>query len=585
MTITRRLAAILAADVAGYSRLMAADEVGTLEMLKACRREVFDPAIAEHTGRIVKTTGDGMLVEFASAVDAVTCAMAVQEVMTARGGSITFRIGINVGDIIIDGGDIFGDGVNVASRVENECKPGAVCLSSNAFEQIRNKTSFAFDDLGEKQLKNIDRPVRIYATRASMKEHVAPVAVVPEAASVQTPKLKLPSIVVLPLQNMSADPEQEYFADGLTENLTTDLSRIGTLFVVGRNTAFTYKGKAIDLKQVGRELGVRYALEGSVQSGGDKIRVNVQLIDTETGGHLWATRIDRDRSDLFKAQDEISRSVANSSERMVITAEFERVKREGIHSATADDFILRASAPDLWGSTQQRLGTRLWLFEQAMQLDPQNPVAWAGVALNRATRAFLGWSPDRADDMRAALAAAERALALVHGHPRVTYAKGHVAFAARDYATALEAYERASELNPSSHNFHQLAGMAKTALGRAEEALPLQDEAIRLSPRDMHLADIYVCKGWALWELERYTEALPILERSRAENVELTLTSAFLVSTHLRMGQRQKAEAEVKHARQYQANWTTKVVEASYPLCAKSLAALVDDLREAGLPE
>jgi adenylate cyclase len=584
VTTTRRLAAILAADVAGYSRLMAADEVGTLEALKSCLREVIDPAITTHRGRIVKTTGDGLLAEFASAVDAVTCAMAVQDTMASRGGDLTLRVGINVGDIIIDGDDIFGDGVNVAARVENECEPGAVCLSGNAFEQIRNKTSFAFDDLGEKQLKNIDRPVRIYATRASMKEHVAPVAVSSEAASARTPKLKLPSIVVLPLQNMSADPEQEYFADGLTENLTTDLSRIGSLFVVGRNTAFTYKGKAIDLKQVGRELGVRYALEGSVQRGGDKIRVNVQLIDTETGGHLWAARLDRDRSDLFKAQDEISRSVANSSERMVITAEFERIKREGIHNASADDLNLRASAPDLWGSTPQRNGTRLWLHEKAAQLDPQNHAAWAGVAIQRATRTFLGWSPDRADDLRAALAAAERALALVHGHPRVTFARGHVAFAAGDYATALEAYERASELNPSNHVFHQLAGMAKTALGRAEEALQLQDEAIRLSPRDMHLADIYVCKGWALWELERYAEALPVLERSRAENVELTFASAFLVSTHLRMGQRQKAEVEVKHALQYQANWTTTVVAASYPLCAESLAGLVDDLREAGLP-
>ena len=592
--VERRLAAVLAADVAGYSRLMGGDEEGTLARLKALRKALVDPTIAFHRGRIVKTTGDGMLVEFASAVDAARCGAEVQLGMAAQNADvpqdirIEFRIGIHVGDIIIDDNDIFGDGVNIAARIENECEPGGVYISDDTFRQVRNKVSIEFDDLGERSLKNIERPVRVYAARGNSTDAPPTAALSISGATHSRPQAlllpKKPSVVVLPLQNMSGDPEQEYFADGLTENLTTDLSRIGTLFVIGRNTAFTYKGKAIDLKQIGRELGVDYALEGSVQRGGDRIRVNVQLIDTQTGGHLWSTRVDRDRSDLFKAQDEISRSVANSLERVVIAAELERFKRQGGKNHNAQELILRASAPDLWGSTPERIASRVLLYEQAAQLEPENCMAWAGVAIHRATRMFLGWSPDRADDMRMALAASERALALIHGNARVTFAKGHVAFAAGDYATALETYEQASELNPSSHVFYQLAGMAKTALGRAEEAVELQDEAIRLSPRDLHIADIYACKGWALWELECYPEALLWLERSRAQNLQLTFASAFLASTYLRMGQQHKAEAVVRDALQTQPNWTTGIVEESYPLRPASLGALVRDLRKVGLP-
>jgi len=275
---------VLAADVAGYSRLMGADEIGTLAALKAHRSELIDPPSAEHNGRIVKTTGDGMLVEFASAVDAVTCAMIVQSKMTGRSGSskpkITWRIGINVGDIIIDDDDIFGDGVNVAARVENECEPGGVYLSASAFEQVRDKISFAFDDLGERPLKNIDRPVRLYAVR---QLGTAGAKSFGEAAAKPLALPDKPSIAVLPFQNMSGDPEQEYFADGMVEDIITALSRFRSLFVIARNSSFTYKGKAVDIKQVGRELGVRYVLEGSVRKTGARVRITEQLIDAATG--------------------------------------------------------------------------------------------------------------------------------------------------------------------------------------------------------------------------------------------------------------------------------------------------------------
>jgi len=323
MITTRRLAAILAADVAGYSRLMAADEVGTLEALKACRREVVDPAIAMHNGRIVKTTGDGMLVEFASAVDAVTCAVAVQTKMLDRGGSLEFRIGINVGDIIIDGDDIFGDGVNVAARVEGECKPGRVFLTEDAFRQVRAKTPFSFDDLGERPLKNIDRPIRIYDVRNS--ETASSIATVAFADSNRPlPLSDKPSISVLPFQNMSGDPEQEYFADGMVEDITTALSRFKSLFVIARNSSFTYKGKSIDVKLVGRELGVRYVLEGSVRKAGTRVRITGQLIEAETGAHLWADKFDGALKDVFDLQDEVTASVVGAIDSRIRDSEIQR---------------------------------------------------------------------------------------------------------------------------------------------------------------------------------------------------------------------------------------------------------------------
>jgi TolB-like protein/class 3 adenylate cyclase len=334
--VERRLAAVLAADVAGYSRLMGANEEGTLARLKAVRKALFDPAIASHRGRIVKTTGDGVLVEFASAVDAVRGAVEAQRAMAEQNARlpqdqrIEFRIGIHVGDIIFDENDIFGDGVNVAARVENECEPGGVYLSDDAFRQVRGKTSFVLEDIGEHALKNIEPAVRLYAVRNSADARPEPPVGSGKSSSLP-PALPLPnkpSIVVLPFQNMSGDQEQEYFADGLTENLTTDLSRFPGIFVIGRNTAFTFKGKTIDLKLVGRELGVRYVLEGSVQRGGDRIRVSVQLIDAQSGGHLWAERFDRERGDLFQVQDEISRRVAFSLTRQLSKAELERGQRE-----------------------------------------------------------------------------------------------------------------------------------------------------------------------------------------------------------------------------------------------------------------
>ncbi len=329
--VQRKLAAILAADVAGYSRLVGADEEGTLARIRALRRELIDPAIAAHRGRIVKLTGDGILIEFASVVDAVRCALEVQRGMVSRNRSvpadmrIEFRVGINLGDVVVEGDDLMGDGVNIAARLEGLAEPGGICVSEDAYRYLRGKVDADFVDMGEQRLKNIAQAVRVYAVPPASAQPTAPHTSVPEKSG--PPRL---SIVVLPFANIGGDPEQEYFVDGVTESLTTDLSRISGSFVIARNSAFSYKGKSPDVRQIGRELGVRYVLEGAVQRGGNRLRVNVQLIDAETGNHLWAERFDKPVADLFDMQDEIVARLASQLGTQLIAAEAHRAERAPI---------------------------------------------------------------------------------------------------------------------------------------------------------------------------------------------------------------------------------------------------------------
>jgi TolB-like protein len=339
--VQRRLSAILAADVAGYSRLMGADEEGTLERLKTHQRELVDPKIDEHRGRLVKTTGDGMLVEFASVVDALHCAVEIQRGMLDRNASvpvekrIEFRVGLNVGDIIIDGGDIFGDGVNVAARLEGFAEPGGICVSGRVQEDALGKIDIAFEDAGEQQLKNIARPLRIYRVRLG-----GAMATPPPAPALPDK----PSIAVLPFQNMSGDPEQDYFADGIVEEIITALSRMRWLFVIARNSSFTYKGRAVDIKQVGRELGVRYVLEGSVRRAANRVRITGQLIDAANGAHLWADRFEGSVKDIFELQDQVTASVVGAIAPKLELAEIERAKRKLTESLDAYDYYLRGTA-------------------------------------------------------------------------------------------------------------------------------------------------------------------------------------------------------------------------------------------------
>ena len=491
--VERRLAAVLAVDIAGYSLLMGADELGTLEALKAHRREVVDPAIAGHKGRIVKTTGDGMLVEFASAVDAVACAMAVQEKMAERNGSfapaIAFRIGINIGDIIIDGDDIFGDGVNVAARVENECEPGGVCLSGSAYEQVRGKTAFAFDDLGERSLKNIDRPVRLYAVRTA----AAPGASVKPLQTAERLALPdRPSIAVLPFQNMSGDPEQEFFADGMVEDITTALSRFKSLFVIARNSSFTYKGKTVDVKQAGRELGVRYILEGSVRKVGNRARITAQLIDAGSGAHVWADRYDRNLSDIFAVQDEITSSVAGIIEPALVEAEQQRALRKPPDSLDAWEAYQRGVwhfnrySPDENNKASS-------FFRLAIARDPNFAPGHYGYALalqwdiwHFSTRPF-------AEVQGAARKEAHLAVSLDDKDAMAHAVLAHMVMWGSEWEAAIAEARTAIALNPNSAFVISMLGCVLGFGGYREEALARLQQAMRASPHDP------LTWLWTLW--------------------------------------------------------------------------------------
>jgi adenylate cyclase len=391
--VERRLAAILAADVAGYSRLMGEDEEGTLAALRAIRRELGDPKIAEHRGRIVKTTGDGFLAEFASVVDAVRCAVEVQHAMIARNEAvpaarrIEFRIGINLGDIIIEDGDIFGDGVNIAARLEALAEPGGICLSAAAHEQVRDRLDIAFHDLGEQQVKNIARPVRTYGIAVAAPSRAAP----PVAAPPPVPDK--PSIAVMPFENLSGDREQEYFAEGMVEEIITALSRIRWLFVIARNSTFTYKGQAVDVKQVGRDLGVRYVLEGSVRKGGNRVRITTQLIEAETGTHLWADRFDGSIEDVFELQDRVATSVAGVIEPALQMAETRRARNRPTNDLTAHDLYLRAYELFLEFS-RKSISQAIELLRRAIERDPRYGIALAFAAYYHSMLYQSGWADD-----------------------------------------------------------------------------------------------------------------------------------------------------------------------------------------------
>jgi adenylate cyclase len=414
---TRRLAAILAADVAGYSRLMGADEEGTLERLKALRRELLDPKIAEHHGRVVKTTGDGLLMEFPSVVDAVRCAVEVQQAMPDRNtgvaadNRIELRIGINLGDVIVEGDDLYGDGVNIAARIEALADAGGVFVSNTVHDHVRDRLPFVFEDLGEQQVKNIARPVRVYRVRDAGTTVKSPSAPVPPVLTLPDK----PSIAVLPFANMSGDPEQEYFADGMVEEIITALSRIRWLFVIARNSSFIYKGQAVDVKQVGRELGVRYVLEGSVRKAGGRVRITAQLIDATSSVHLWADRFDRALDDVFALQDELTISVVGAIEPSLRKAEIERARRKRPDSLDAYDLYLRA-LPLASTAMPEDADKALPLLEEAIRLEPDYSAAHAVLAWCHEQR-YLRGGLDEAT--REAARRHARAEILVLGHDMV----------------------------------------------------------------------------------------------------------------------------------------------------------------------
>jgi adenylate cyclase len=485
--VERRLAAILAADVAGYSRLMGEDEEGTLAALRAIRREFGDPKIAEHRGRIVKTTGDGLLVEFASVVDAVRCA--VQRAMLARnaavpaGRRIEFRMGINVGDIIIEDGDIFGDGVNIAARLEALAEPGGICLSAAAHDQVRDRLDIAFDDLGEQQVKNIARPVRAYRIAVAAPSRAAPPVAPPP------PLPDKPSIAVLPFQNLSGDHEQEYFADGMVEEIITALSRIRWLFVIARNSTFTYKGQTIDVNQVGRDLGVRYVLEGSVRKGGNRVRITAQLIEAETGAHLWADRFDGSMEDVFDLQDQIATSVAGVIEPALQAAETRRSRSRPTGDLTAYDLFLRSF--DLYPAwSKEPMQQAIALLARAIERDPRYGIALAFAAYHHSmlfqySMLFQsGWADDPEATRREGIELAQRAVQVAGDDPG---ALAWVSLALinfdQDVALAIGLIDRSLALNPGFSTGWAISGWVRVAAGDADRAIADIATADRLDPR------------------------------------------------------------------------------------------------------
>jgi TolB-like protein/class 3 adenylate cyclase len=499
MSQTRRLAAILAADVAGYSRLMGADEEGTLERLKALRRELVDPKIAEHHGRIVKTTGDGMLVEFASVVDAVRCAVAVQQAMPERNTGVTtdnrieLRIGINLGDVIVEGDDLYGDGVNIAARIEALADAGGVFVSNTVHDHVRDRLPFVFEDLGEQQVKNIARPIRVYRIR-SQSPHPSPPPHAGEGSApgarmgaAEAPALTLPdkpSIAVLPFQNMSGDPEQEYFVDGMVEEITTAISRLPWLFVIARNSSFAYKGKSPDLRQVGRELGVRYVLEGSVRKAGNRVRITGQLIDTTTGAHIWADRFDASLDDVFELQDQVASSVVGAIEPKLRLAEIERVRRKPTNNLDAYDLYLRALAEfHKWSADSLR--EAITLLRGVLSIDPSYAPAAALFGFCRGWQRANGWESLSDDAAAEAMGFARQAVDTSKDDPDVLWMAGQgLSYFSGDQATGQDLIERALNLNANSALAWCARGWVHNFANRPEPAIESFNHAMRLSPFD-----------------------------------------------------------------------------------------------------
>jgi TolB-like protein/Tfp pilus assembly protein PilF len=585
MSEARKLAAILAADVAGYSRLMGEDEAGTAKLVRE-RREAATPIVRAFGGRLVKTMGDGVLLEFPSVVAAVECAIAIQRMMAERNAEIPeakrilYRVGINLGDILIDGDDILGDGVNVAARLEGIAEPGGICLSEDAWRQVRDKVKEAFVDLGEKTLKNIARPVRVYA----LKSGASAPAVAASAEKSGAPRL---SLVVLPFANIGGDPEQEYFADGVTESLTTDLSRISGAFVIGRSTAFSYKGKSPDLKQIGRELNVRYVLEGSVQRSGNRLRVNVQLIEAETGQHLWAERFDKPLADLFDMQDEIVSRLANQLQAELIAVEARRAEQTPNPDSTDLVFQGRATlnrgfAPDL---TAKARG----FFERALRLDGDDIDALVGAAFVDA-RDALSY---QIDDPRPLCAAAEaklsKALVAAPNNARAHLCMGLVLVTTNRAARGIEEYERAVALNPNLAAARHGMAYARLVEGRAEEVEAYILEALRLSPRDTNISAWFGCLGSAKALLGEYEAALGWLRKSIDANRNNPWTYFYLAACLAHLGRLDEARREVQAGLAVNPKFTIKrflaARESDNPVFVAQHERVIEGMRMAGAPE
>jgi adenylate cyclase len=575
----RKLTAMLSADVKGYSRLMREDEVATIETLKAYR-EVMASLIKQHRGRVVDSPGDNVLAEFASVVDAVACAVEVQKDLQARNAELPesrrmeFRIGINLGDVIKEGRRIYGDGVNIAARIEGLAKPGSICLSGTAYDQVENKLPLAFEYLGEQSVKNINKPIRVY--RVDMERTKADAEV-----SRELPLPGRPSIAVLPFANMSGDPEQGYFSDGITEEIITGLSKIPRLFVTARHSSFAYKDQPVKVRQIGRELGVHYVLEGSVRKAGDRVRVSAQLIDVMTDKHIWAERYDRELKDIFAIQDEITMNIMIALQVKLTDGEQAALRAKGTENLEAYLKYLQAMEYFREASKEGNVLARQ-AYQEAIALAPEYASAYAGLALTYLLDLWLGWSADPAKSLELAMQYAQKCLALDETLSDAHATLGLVHLVMRQWEKAIEACELAVSLNPNAADNIGMLAMALRTVGRVEEALAMLEKAIRLNPMppDWLLHEFGSCYRL----MGRYDEAIAALRRVLDRNPDYLNSRLNLIATYVMSGKEEAARAEAVHVLRQSPDFSVERFLRDFPYKDhKVIDGLRECLLEAGL--
>jgi adenylate cyclase len=614
----RRLSAILAADVVGYSRLMGFDEAGTLVAVNRLREEIVGPAVTAHHGRIVKSMGDGLLIEFPSVVEAVHCALRIQKKLTEHNRDVDrnrraeLRIGINVGDVIVQADDIFGDGVNVAARVESLAPPGGICISRAARDQMHGKLDIGLQDMGEIAVKNINQPIHAFRVGDSSVPitgtvvqgkrfrvslfFVALAAAAGLAAATliwwqpwqpRNPSLRafgdLPAIAVLPFDNLSGDPKQEYFADGITEDLITDLSQLSGLLVIARNSAFTYKNKAVKVTEVGKELGVQYVVEGSVRRSAGRVRVNVQLIDAQSDHHIWAERFDRELTDVFELQDQIVRKIIAALKVEVTQREREQLDRRAETTPEAYDTFLRGQQKFLQFSRPANIEARQY-FERAMILDPGYARAYAAMAITHLFSVTVSWSDSPDDSIRIGKELALKGLELDPTVREVYFALGSAYLREKEFAKAIESTKKSVELDPNyADGLGQLAWILNYA-GQPEGALPRIQEAMRLHPHYSYFYEAIL--GQSYFHLGRYEEATAILERAVGRNPEFIFARQYLAATYGQMGRIEDAEWEISEIKVMVPDYSlSRQRDHSFYKREADLALYLEGLKKGGLIE
>jgi adenylate cyclase len=579
----RRLAAILAADVVGFSQLMGRDEEGTLDRIRDLRRDVVEPKVAEHRGRIFKTTGDGFLVEFSSPVEAVRCAVEVQEALAALApgpaeGAFRLRIAINLADIMIEeDGDIYGDGVNIAARLEALAAPGGISVSGKVYEEVRDKVPYAFEDRGEQTVKNIARPVRVYAIAGAPETRSA------AADAYPLPLPSKPSIAVLPFHNLTGDREDEYLADGLVEDIIAALSRVRSFFVIARNSTFTYKGLAVNVQQVSRELGVRYVLEGSVRRARDRVRVTSQLIDATTGTHLWADHVDGNLEDVFDLQDHITASVVGAIQPSIRAAEVERARRKRPENLDVYDLVMRA-LPSVWSLDPASNRTATDLLERALALDPTYPLALSLSAWCSGQRVVYSWSSDVAADTHDTLEKAHLAAELASDDPFVLTVLGAGLTITREFQAGLLMIEKALALDPNSAWAWNRLGWLRNYLGDPDAGVAHFERAIRLSPFDPMVFNSDIGIGSARFIAGRYEESVPWFEKACLANPKAVWIHRVLAAAYAFTGRQKDAEASVRKLQAAYPGLTAETAAGAHVFSREVLDRIAEGLRRAGLP-